>query len=128
MYEKIPGSIDFQRFRGLFVCRCCAAVWWRQQNNDQISVIDPNGVHAVPRNPKGKVFRSAVQICQGVALYILLCVQREASGDPAQNGNSVLRLKVQGYGIGGKLFFANSHQINRSNIKRVRKFCYCGHL
>ena len=49
------------------------------------------------------LMRAAVQVGEGVALDVLLGVQRQAGGDPAQDGDAVAAGHVDGKCVGGQV-------------------------
>ena len=63
-------------------------------DNENIPVLYPGSIHAVPGDTEGKVLRSPVEIRQGIPLDMLLSIERKACGDPSQNWDAVERLHI----------------------------------
>lgn len=64
-------------------------------NDNNIAVINADCVHAVTAHAQSKVFRTAVEIGERVALDVLLCVDRRTGRDTAKNGDGALGERSQ---------------------------------
>lgn len=64
-------------------------------DDDEIAVVDADGVHAVPRDPQGEILCSVVQVGESIAFDVLFGVDGKPGGDPAQDGDALHRRDIQ---------------------------------